>query len=296
MSNFFSLINNKFDNKISILDRGFSYGDGFFETMLWCYLGGKVRPIIKVEYWKRHYNRIKEGCDLMSIKIPHINQLEKQRQKILEKSFYSRMQEGVLKLIITRGIGGRGYKFEDNMKPTIAFLTFPKPKLNSLTYQNGVKTKFCKTKLYSHNRLFGLKHLNRLDSVLARSEWKDDFFEGIFLDEKDCLIEGTMTNIFFIKGDTLITTPLNNTGINGILRQFLIEKTNKFFKKIIIKKVNKKMLNDFDQMFLTNSILKVVPVKSLGKKKFYIGENLKKLVNFFNIEDLKLKKKNLELL
>ena len=56
------------------------------------------------------------------------------------------------------------------------------------------------------------------------------------------------------------------------------------------------MLNDFDQMFLTNSILKVVPVKSLGKKKFYIGENLKKLVNFFNIEDLKLKKKNLELL
>ena len=64
MSNFFSLINNKFDNKISILDRGFSYGDGFFETMLWCHLGGKVRPIIKVEYWKRHYNRIKEGCDL----------------------------------------------------------------------------------------------------------------------------------------------------------------------------------------------------------------------------------------
>ena len=51
------------------------------------------------------------------------------------------------------------------------------------------------------------------------------------------------------------------------------------------------MLNDFDQMFLTNSILKVVPVKSLGKKNFYIGENLQKTYKFFNIEDLKLKKK-----
>ena len=54
------------------------------------------------------------------------------------------MQEGVLKLIITRGIGGRGYKFEDNMKPTIAFLTFPKPTLNSLIYQNRLKQNFVK--------------------------------------------------------------------------------------------------------------------------------------------------------
>ena len=166
------------------------------------------------------------------------------------------------------------------MKPTIAFLTFPKPKQNLSIYDKGVKLKFCKTKLYSHNRLSGLKHLNRLDSVLARSEWRDEFFEGIFLDEKENLVEGTMTNIFFIKGETIITPPIDNSGLDGILRQVVIEKYKNFFKRIVISKVNKKMLKDFDQMFLTNSVLKVVPVKSLGNKNFIIGDNLKNLISF----------------
>ena len=108
MSNFFSLINNEFKDNISILDRGFSYGDGFFETMLWDYLGGAVRPNLKVQFWERHYNRIKNGCNLMEIKLPNLTDLLKQREKILQRSFNQSMSEGILKLIITRGIGGRG--------------------------------------------------------------------------------------------------------------------------------------------------------------------------------------------
>ena len=264
--------------------------------MLWSFLGGSANPIIKVEYWKRHYERIKKGCKLMSIRLPSLDMLLKQRRKILIKSYNSGMKEGILKLIITRGVGGRGYKFEDNMKPTVIFLVFPKPKFNPLIYKEGVKTKFCKTKLYSHNKLFGLKHLNRLDSVLARSEWKNQFFEGIFLDEKDNLVEGTMTNIFFIRGETLITTPIDKSGINGILRQVVIEKTKKFFKKIVISKVSKQIINEFDQMFLTNSILKVVPVKSLGRKNFFVSDNLKNLINFYNTSDIISRKKNMEFL
>ncbi len=296
MSNFYSLINNEFKENISILDRGLSYGDGFFETMSWDYLGGLAKPTLAVEYWKRHYNRIKTGCDLMAIKLPDLNTLLRQRQKILHRSFSQSMQGGILKLIITRGVGGRGYKFENDTTPTIAFLTFPKTKLNPEIYKKGVKTKFCKTMLYSHNKLFGLKHLNRLDSVLARSEWNDEFFEGIFLDESNNLVEGTMTNIFFIKGETLITPLLEHSGIKGILRQVVIEKAKKFFKKTIISKINKEMLNDFDQMFLTNSILKVVPVKSLDRKNFFVGKNLEKLINFFSTDDRVLRKKNLEFL
>ena len=133
--------------------------------------------------------------------------------------------------------------------------------------------------------------MNRLDSVLARSEWEDEFFEGIILDEDTNLVEGTMTNIFFVKGDILITPPIEKTGINGILRQVVIEKAKNFFKRIEISKVNKKILGSFDQMFLTNSVMKIVPVKKLGRKKFSVGENLKKLVNFFNLNNrLELKK------
>ena len=296
MSDFISLVNNEFTHNISILDRGFAYGDGFFETMLWKHLGGVARPNLKVEFWEKHYDRIKKGCDLMKIKLPNLIDLLKQREKILQRSFFNAsLQEGILKLIITRGVGGRGYKFDNNMKPTIAFLSFPKPKFNPLVYENGVKVRFCKNKLYSHNRLFGLKHMNRLDSVLARSEWEDEFFEGIILDEDTNLVEGTMTNIFFVKGDILITPPIEKTGINGILRQVVIEKAKNFFKRIEISKVNKKILGSFDQMFLTNSVMKIVPVKKLGRKKFSVGENLKKLVNFFNFNNRLELKKNLEL-
>ena len=137
--------------------------------------------------------------------------------------------------------------------------------------------------------------MNRLDSVLARSEWEDEFFEGIILDEDTNLVEGTMTNIFFVKGDILITPPIEKTGINGILRQVVIEKAKNFFKRIEISKVNKKILGSFDQMFLTNSVMKIVPVKKLGRKKISVGENLKKLVNFFNFNNRLELKKNLEL-
>ena len=104
-----------------------------------------------------------------------------------------------------------------------------------------------------------------------------------------------MTNIFFVKGDILITPPIEKTGINGILRQVVIEKAKNFFKRIEISKVNKKTLGSFDQMFLTNSVMKIVPVKKLGRKKFSVGENLKKLVNFFNLNNRLELKKNLEL-
>ena len=125
---------------------------------------------------------------MMAIKIPNKHLILKQRDKILGHSSSSGMEEGILKLIISRGVGGRGYKFEDNMKPTIAFLTFPKPKQNLSIYDKGVKQNFVRQNSTLIIDYQDLKHLNRLDSVLARSEWKDEFFEGIFLDEKENLL------------------------------------------------------------------------------------------------------------
>ena len=117
----------------------------------------------------------------------------------------------------------------------------------------------------------GLKHLNRLDSVLARAEWNNEkIFEGMFIDDKKNIIEGTMTNIFFVKGKTLFTPRLLDYGINGIMREVVIENYDKFFDKIKITKIKKTSLNEFDQMFITNSLLKIVPVRKIGKYKFSI--------------------------
>ena len=263
-----SLINGEFKDSISVYDRGLAYGDGFFETMLWDSLEEKNETNVGVEFWLRHLRRIKDGCQLMQINLPFDEEIIRQRNLILKASLKEK-KSGLLKMIVTRGVGGRGYKFERNMIPTIIFLSLPKPKVKKEYFKQGVVVKICKTQLSKNTNLFGYKHLNRLDSVLARSEWEDNnIFEGVFVDSKKNILEGTMTNIFFVHEKTLITPPIIDSGINGVMRQVIIDKAKFFFDKLVIQKINLRDIEKFDQMFLTNSVLKVIPVIRFEKKKF----------------------------
>ena len=124
MSKYLSLINGEFEDKISVLDRGLSYGDGLFETMAWCFL--KEENIVGVEFWNRHVSRIRKTCILMKIKMPSLRILNEYKNKILKKALHSGIHDGVLKIIITRGVGGRGYKFDQKILPSVIFLCFPK--------------------------------------------------------------------------------------------------------------------------------------------------------------------------
>ncbi len=295
MNKYISLINGKFQNTISVLDRGLAYGDGFFETMLWDSYG-KNEEKIGVEFWNRHLKRINKGCKLMKINIPVEKEILNQRNKILLKSKANGINSGLLKLIITRGVGGRGYRFEKNMKANLIFLSFEKPQLEFKNYESGVRVRVCKTKLSINDNLSGLKHLNRLDSVLARSEWEDDSFEGIFVDAKKNIIEGTMTNVFFIKKSVLITPKILDSGISGVMRQVVIDKGKRFFDEVIEKKINLNELKKFDQMFLTNSVLKILPVKLFNNYKYSIKKNQTDLMNFFKVQNSNYKKVRLDLI
>ena len=285
MSKNLSLINGKFKDSISVYDRGLAYGDGFFETMLWDSFKNKNNTNIGVEFWLRHLRRIKDGCKLMQINFPTDDEITRQRNIILTASLKEE-KSGLLKMIITRGVGGRGYKFEKNMAPTIIFLSLQKPKQEEEYFKSGVTVKICKTHLSKNTNLFGFKHLNRLDSVLARSEWEDEkIFEGIFVDSKQNILEGTMTNIFFVQKKTLFTPPIIDSGINGVMRQVVIDNAKLFFDKVIIQKINLKDVKKFDQMFLTNSVLKVMPVSRFEEKKFIKNKNVRDLINFFKCQN-----------
>ena len=293
MNNFTSLINGKFSETISVLDRGLAYGDGLFETMSWRYI--KQNKRIAVEFWKRHLKRIKIGCEKLQIKFPSEKKLEGYKKTILLASFKKGLREGTLKILISRGVGGRGYKFEKNIKPTVIFITFPKPPSNKSFWIKGVKARFCHFNINSNNHLASLKHLNRLDSVMARSEWRSkEFFEGILLDRDGNIIEGTMTNIFFSRKNILYTPKIQGSGINGIMRQVVIEKARLFFEKIIFKNIRKSDLRFYEEMFITNSVIKIMPVRSLLTKQFKISNSTKKMINYFSDECNEIK--NLELL
>ena len=281
MSKNLSLINGEFKETISVYDRGLAYGDGFFETMLWDSFKDKNKIIVGVEFWLRHLKRIKNGCKLMQINFPPYDEIIRQRNLILQASLKEK-KSGLLKMIITRGVGGRGYKFERNMVPTIIFLSLPKPKVEKKNFESGVVVKICKTQLSQNINLFGFKHLNRLDSVLARSEWDNKkIFEGIFVDSNQNVLEGTMTNIFFVYKKNLITPPIIDSGINGVMRQVIIDNAKFFFDKVIIEKIKFNDIKKFDQMFLTNSVLKIIPVRKFENIKFVNQKNVFNLINFF---------------
>ena len=270
-----------------MLDRGLAYGDGIFETMNWRVSKLNKVQIYGVEYWERHLERLKIGCDKIKIPMPSRDLLNRYKNKILKKSLDSEINKGVLKIIITRGVGGRGYKYESNLKPTIIFLSFPAKTIDQKLYSSGVKVKLCKTDILENKILSGMKHLNRLDSVIARSEWGDNYFEGLFIDKSGNLLEGTMTNIFFIKNKVLYFPKLKSCGIEGIMSQVIKEKTNLFFKDFMERNLKFSEINDFDAMFLTNSIIRVIPVKHLENVNFTITDELKNLVEYFSTSSKK---------
>ena len=294
MNDFFSLINGVFKKNISVLDRGLAYGDGVFETMCWRVSQSHKLQTFGVEYWERHLERLKMGCDKTKLPMPPKSLLNSYKNKILKKSLESEINQGVLKIIITRGVGGRGYKYESNLKPTIIFLSFPAKTIDKKHYNIGVKVKLCKTDILENKRISGIKHLNRLDSVIARSEWDDNYFEGLFVDKSGNLLEGTMTNIFFIKNKVLYFPKLESCGIEGIMSQVVKDKTNLFFKGLKERNLKFSEINNFDAMFLTNSIIGVIPVNYLENVSFTITKELRSLVEYFSSSD-KTENNNFEL-
>ena len=281
MNDFVSLINGKFSDKISVLDRGLSYGDGFFETMRWVSEKQKNVKFVGVEYWNRHITRIIKTSDALDLRIPPVQVFLEYKNKLIKKALSKGLKNGVIKIIITRGIGKRGYKYEKNIKPTIIFLAFSSQK--PYHKKNYFSARFCQTNITTNKLLSGWKHLNRLDSVLARSEWDNpEIYEGILIDKRKNIMEGTMSNVFFVKNDILYTPKIYDCGINGIMREVIIEKAKNFYNSIKIVNIKKSEVENFSEMFISNSLINLVFINQLENIKFKISKKTKKLYSYLN--------------
>ena len=281
MNDFVSLINGKFSDKISVLDRGLSYGDGFFETMKWVSEKQKNVEFVGVEYWNRHVTRIIKTADAFDLRIPPAQVFSEYKNKLIQKALSKGFKNGVIKIIITRGIGKRGYKYEKNINPTIIFLAFRSQKHHNK--KNNFCARFCQTSITTNKLLSGWKHLNRLDSVLARSEWDNPgIYEGILMDKRQNIVEGTMSNVFFVKNDILYTPKIYDCGINGIMREVIIEKAKNFYNSIKIVNIKKSEVKNFSEMFISNSLINLVFINQLENIKFRISKRTKKLYSYLN--------------
>ncbi len=246
-------------DRISVIDRGFQYGDGLFETIEVLF----GRPI----FLEQHLLRLFEGCARLNIPKPDIKQLTDEINYVCKQ-----VERAVLKIIITRGIGGRGYRQPEVIQSTRAISLYPFPEYPSSYAKQGVTARFCATSLGLNPALAGIKHLNRLEQVMARAEWDDpEIQEGIMLDINNHVIEGTMTNLFYVKDNITYTAMLTLAGVAGIIRGFIKTLVAEHNLSLIEHQYDKETLLNADEIFVCNSIIGIWPVRQIEDIRFTVG-------------------------
>jgi len=253
------LINGQPMQAIPVQDRGLQYGDGLFETIEIA----KGRPL----FWPLHWRRLQRGCIALSLPPPD------ERQLYAESLALSRNQtRAVLKIIYTRGSGGRGYRAPQACRPTRILNLHPFPDYPPAYWQTGVALHVCTTHLSHQPRLAGLKHLNRLEQVLARAEWEDDTIpEGVMCDEHGHVIEGTMSNLFFVRAGEILTPELDRCGVAGIMREVIIGVCAAQGTSVRSGRFTLDELFAADEVFVTNSLIGLWPVTRIASRNWPIG-------------------------
>lgn len=266
------LINGEAKETISVNDRGLLYGDGLFETM--AVRNGHI-PL-----WETHWQRLSLGCEKLSINLPDKEIIEKEIVLLCEAQNKPRF---VIKLIISRGEGQRGYRFTENQNVTRILSSHAWPNYSERFQTEGVAVCYCETTLSDNKKLAGIKHLNRLEQVLARNEWDNDFQEGLMLSANDKVIDGTMSNIFAVIDSEIYTPSLALSGVAGVMRKTVINIAKENNILISEKEFSKSEVEMADELFLTNSLFGIWPIKNIGEKQFTkVGKVTKRLQEEIN--------------
>lgn len=267
-----SLVDGQPVRAIPLADRGLAYGDGLFETM-------KVEQggIVLLE---RHMQRLQLGC--RRLRIPLDMQLV--RQEI--NDFARELQQGVCKLILTRGDGERGYGLPQTARPRRILQAAPLPQWPARHAQTGIRLYPCQTRLAIQPLLAGLKHLNRLEQVLARAEWQDPAYaEGLMLDTSGRIIEGVFSNIFFVRNGKLLTPALEGSGVAGIMRERLLELAPGHGLAVEVVDLYPDQLGGMDEVFTCNSLYGIWPVLEYAGYSWPAGPQTLRLQSIINGQD-----------
>ena len=253
------LVNGLPSEYIRVSDRGLAYGDGVFRTLLL----QSGRALL----WRLHYDKLRADCDGLGIDCPPEDRLTEEMTRLSKEA-----PDCVLKIIVTRGEGARGYAVSGETEPTCILMTSPLPQYPADYFSNGVRMHLCSTRLAIQPRLAGIKHLNRLENVLARQEWNDPgIAEGLMLDMEGNAIEGTMTNVFALKGGTLRTPDLGRCGVAGVQRERIIKLAAILGIEVNVENLSLAKIYEAEELVLCNSVIGVWNVRELAGKNWQGG-------------------------
>lgn len=200
------LVNGSPAGQISPLDRGLAYGDGVFRTLRL----ESGEPV----WWQDHLEKLAADCACLDLFMPARSEWEQDVAWVA-----CRMPDAVLKLLVTRGPGPRGYRSPDQPLPCRVLIASPLPDFPDPVLASGATLRVCELRLGHQAQLAGVKHLNRLENVLARMEWTDPAIdEGLLLDQSGQLVSGVMSNLIIRRSGTWMTPLLDRCGVAGVAR------------------------------------------------------------------------------
>ena len=252
------------DGLPSLKDRGLAYGDGLFETI--AVKAGCPRLL------ELHMQRLALGCSRLTITADHALI----RSELL--AYAHQMGEGVLKLILTRGDGLRGYGASPEAQPRRILQASPSAAYPLANARDGVALYDCATRLSEQPLLAGLKHLNRLEQVIARSEWQDPAYaEGLMRDTSGRVIEGVFSNVFLVRDGMLLTPDLQRSGVAGVMRAALLAEAERLAIPCHVTDISLEQLQQADELFVCNSVYGVWPVRAFADLSWPVGPLTRKL-------------------
>jgi 4-amino-4-deoxychorismate lyase len=271
------LVNGASIEHISVRDRGLLYGDGVFETIL-CEKG---KPLL----FNYHMQRFSLGCERLNLVAQNTSTIADEIRMLADG------EDCIIKLMLTRGVRDRGYAYDAcDLTYSRILDKSPVPEIEHDYYRSGVRLTLCQHQLPSNKKLAGIKHLNRLDQVIGRSECPAGYQEGVMQDQHGYIIEGTMSNIFMLANNVWYTPGLDQCGVNGVMREFLLTNVNEIPFIAQIKPVTLADLQSAEAVFICNSIIGIWPVIAFDEHSYPLHAEVKKIQKYLyeNISNLYL--------
>lgn len=249
------LVDGQAGDRVSVLDRGLGYGDGLFETIRF---HGTDAPL-----WPRHMHRIEEGCRRLGLPMPDAGALLAEARAVSRE-----LAQSVVRITLTRGIGARGYTPPTAPQPTRIVAAFDVPPRDETAQAEGIRVRLCAMRLGAQPALAGLKHLNRLEQVLARAEWDDPAIaEGLLCDADGLAISATAANLFAVFAGVLATPAVDRCGVGGVARAEVLAA----WPHVQVRRIPLGELRGADELFLSSSVRGILPVRELDGSAFAVG-------------------------
>ncbi len=240
-------------------DRGLQYGDGLFETAL--LTGGRIR------FLEDHLERLEAGCNRLGIAGPERALLLKDLGVLT-----AGRGEGILKIIVTRGAGGRGYRPPDKAVSTRIVAVYP-PVDPAAPAGTGIVVRWCETRLGRNAGLAGIKHLNRLEQVLAQGEWRDPAIaEGLMFDTEGEVVAATAGNLFVVREGMLCTPDLRYCGIRGVMRGRVLAAARSSGIPVEELPLWRNDIESATEAFVTNAVRGIRPIVGLEGTRWPVGD------------------------